>query len=156
MLKAIAQHDADSRRALADARELYASAEARASTVSKQEVDLAVRACQVNQWEREVEKPEGLLQEWEELDDITLRRYLKVLSTRETSLDRRVADLKQEQKALEDARAQILARDLDVDAWDTGLRDKEARLVARERQLAERQMPELVITQKGLENLQAS
>jgi hypothetical protein len=45
MLKAIAQHDADSRRALADARELYASAEARASTVSKQEVDLAVRAC---------------------------------------------------------------------------------------------------------------
>jgi hypothetical protein len=138
MLKAIAQHDADSRRALADARELYASAEARASTVSKQEVDLAVRACQVNQWEREVEKPEGLLQEWEELDDITLRRYLKVLSTRESSLDRRVADLKQEQKALEDARAQILARDLDVDAWDTGLRDKDARLVARKRQLAER------------------
>jgi hypothetical protein len=85
-----------------------------------------------------VEKPEGLLQEWEELDDITLRRDLKVLSTCETSLDCRVADLEQEQKALEDARAQILARDLDVDAWDTGLRDKDARLVARKRQLAER------------------
>jgi hypothetical protein len=39
------------------------------------------------------------------LDDITLRRELKVLSTRETSLDRCEADLEWEQKALEDARA---------------------------------------------------
>jgi hypothetical protein len=52
-----------------------------------------------------VEKLEGLLQEREELDDITLQRELKVLSTRETSLDCREADLEQEQKALEDARA---------------------------------------------------
>jgi hypothetical protein len=47
-VEAIAQRDADSRRALAD---------------TKQEEDLAVRARQVNLWEREVEKLEGLLQE---------------------------------------------------------------------------------------------
>jgi hypothetical protein len=85
-----------------------------------------------------VEKLEGLLHEQEELDDITLRRELKALSTRNTSLDRRVADLEREQKALEDARAQILARELNADARDTRLRDQEARLAARERQLAER------------------
>jgi hypothetical protein len=44
-------------------------------------------ARQVNQWEWEVEKLEGLLQEREELDDITLRRELEALSTHETFLD---------------------------------------------------------------------
>jgi hypothetical protein len=39
------------------------------------------------------------------LDDITLRRELEVLSTRETSLDCREADLEREHIALEDARA---------------------------------------------------
>jgi hypothetical protein len=47
-VEAIAQCDADSRRALADAQELYALAEARASAITKQEKDLAVRTCQVN------------------------------------------------------------------------------------------------------------
>jgi hypothetical protein len=115
-VEAIAQHDADSRWALADAQELYASAEAQASTITKLEEDLAVRTCQVNQREREVEKLDGLLQEREELDDITLRRELEALSTRETSLDRREADLEWEQKALAGARAQILARELDANA----------------------------------------
>jgi hypothetical protein len=73
-----------------------------------------------------MEKLEGLLQERKELDDITLRRELKALSTHETSLDHREANLEREQKALEDARAQILARELDADARDTGLRDQEA------------------------------
>jgi hypothetical protein len=82
-----------------------------------------VRTCQVNQQEREVEKLEGLLQEREELDDITLRCELGALSTQETRLDRHEADLEQEQKALEDARAQILARELNTDARDTGLRN---------------------------------
>jgi hypothetical protein len=155
-VEAIAHRDTDSQRALADARELYALAEARASAVTKQEEDLAVRACQVNQREREVEKLEGLLQEWEELDDVTLRHELEALSTRETSLDRRESDLEREQKALVDARAQILSRKLNADAWDTGLRDQEARLAALERQLAERQLQELVVAQKGLEDLRAS
>jgi hypothetical protein len=47
----IAQCDADSREALADVQELYASAEARASTVTKQEEELVARAHQVNQRE---------------------------------------------------------------------------------------------------------
>jgi hypothetical protein len=38
------------------------------------------------------------------------------LSTRETSLDRREADLEREQKALEDVHAHVLARELDADA----------------------------------------
>jgi ABC-type transporter Mla subunit MlaD len=71
-VEALAQRDTDSRRALANAQELYASAEARANAITKQEEDLAVRARQVNQWEQEAEKLEGLLQEQEELDDITL------------------------------------------------------------------------------------
>jgi septal ring factor EnvC (AmiA/AmiB activator) len=124
-VEAIAQRDIDSRWALADERELHASTEARASVVTKQVEKLAACACQVNQWEQEVEKLEGLLQE---------------LSTRETSLDRREADLKREQKALEDVYAQILARELDMDAHDTRLRDQEAQLAAQERQPVERKM----------------
>jgi hypothetical protein len=96
-----------------------------------------MRAGQVNQRAREVEELEGLLQERVELDDITLRRELEALSTSKTCLDRREADLVREQKALEDACAQILTRELDADARDTGLRDQEARLAARQRQLAE-------------------
>jgi hypothetical protein len=150
-VEAIAQRDADSRWGLFDAQELYASAKARASAVTKQEEDFAMHACQVNHREQEVEKLEELLQEQEELDDTTLRCELEALSNRKTCLDRREANLKREQKALEDAHAQILARELDADARDTGLRDQEARLVAQERQ-----MQELVITQKGLEDLRAS
>jgi uncharacterized protein (DUF3084 family) len=79
------------------------------------------------------------------LDDVTLRRELEALSTRETSLDRRESDLEREQKALVDARAQIMSRKLNADARDTGLRDQKARLAALERQLAERQLQELVV-----------
>jgi hypothetical protein len=113
----------------------------------------------VEDLERQLQEREGQLQEWEgqlqereELDDITLRRELEVLSTCETSLNHREADLEREQKALEDARAQILAHELDANS----LRDQEARLAALEWQLAERQMQELAIAQKRLENLQAS
>jgi hypothetical protein len=54
---------------------------------------------------QEVEELEGLLQEREELDYITLRCDLEALSTHETCLNRREADLEREQKALEDTRA---------------------------------------------------
>jgi hypothetical protein len=87
-----------------------------------------VRARQVNQRARDLEELEGLLQEREELDDITLWHELETLRTRETYLDRREDDLEWEQTTLEDARAQILARELDVDARETGLRDQKARL----------------------------
>jgi hypothetical protein len=70
-----------------------------------------------------LQEREGRLLELEELDDITLRRELEVLSTRETTLERREANLDRERKALEDARAQILARELDADSWEADLRD---------------------------------
>jgi hypothetical protein len=45
-----------------------------------------------------VEELEGLLQEQEELDDITLRCELEALSTRETCLDHHEADLERSRK----------------------------------------------------------
>jgi hypothetical protein len=48
-VEAINQHNADSKQALTDALELYASAETRASAVIKQEEDVAARTHQVNQ-----------------------------------------------------------------------------------------------------------
>jgi hypothetical protein len=147
--EAIELCDTDSRRALADAQELYASAEARATVIIKQEEDLAARTRQVNQRAREVEELERQLLEREELNEITLHRELEALGTREAELDREHEDLK-------DARVQILTRKLDADTWEAGLRDQEARLAARERQLAERQMQELAVARKGLEDLQAS
>jgi hypothetical protein len=155
-VEAIELRDTDSRHALADAQELYASVEARANVVIKQEEDLAARTRQVNQRAREVEELERQLLEREELDEITLRRELEALGTRESCLNRREAELDREQEGLKDARVQILARELDADAQEASLRDQEARLAARERQLAERQMQELTVARKGLEDLQAS
>jgi hypothetical protein len=104
-VEAINQCDADSKRALADAQELYASVEARASAVIKQEEDLIARTRQVNQQARDVEELERQLLEWEELDDITLHRELEVLGTRESTLDHHEAHLDRVQKALGDAHA---------------------------------------------------
>jgi DNA repair exonuclease SbcCD ATPase subunit len=150
-VEAIELRDDDSRRALTDAQELYASAEARATIVIKQEEDLAARTRQVNQRAREVEELERQLLGREELDEITLRRELEALGTHESSLDRREAELDREREGLKDARVQILARELDADAREAGLKDQEARLAARERQ-----MQELAVARKGLEDLQAS
>jgi hypothetical protein len=119
--EAIELRDADSRRALTDAQELYASAKARAAAVIiKQEEDLATRTRQVNQREREVEELERRLLEQEELDEITLRRELEALGTRESGLDRCEAELDREREGLKDARVQILARELDADAQEAG------------------------------------
>jgi hypothetical protein len=115
-----------------------------------------VRTRQVNQRAREVEELERRLLEREELDEIMLRRELEALGTRESGLNRHEAELDREREGLKDARVQILARELDADAREAGLRDQEARLAARERQLAERQMQELAVARKGLEDLQAS
>jgi hypothetical protein len=122
--EAIERRDADSRRTLADAQELYASVEARANVVIKQEEDLAARTRQVNQRAREVEELERQLLEREELDDITLRHKLEALGTQESCLDRREAELDREREGLEDARVQILVRELNAEAREVGLRDQ--------------------------------
>jgi hypothetical protein len=77
--EAIELRDDDSRCALVDAQELYASAEAHAVVVIKQEEDLVVRTRQVNQRAREVEELERRVLEREELDEITLRHELEAL-----------------------------------------------------------------------------
>jgi hypothetical protein len=85
--EAIVLRDTDSRRALTDAQKLYASVEARAAVVIRQEEDLAARTRQVNQRAQEVEELERRLLEREELDGITLRRELEALGTHESGLD---------------------------------------------------------------------
>jgi hypothetical protein len=89
--------------------------------------------------EQLLEREERLL-EREELDNITLCRELEVLSTRKSTIECREANLEPERKALEDAHAQVLGRKLDADSQEAGMRDQEAKLAAREWQLAERQM----------------
>jgi hypothetical protein len=58
----------------------------------------------VEELEGLLQEQEGQLQEREELNDITLRCELEVLSTYESSLDHHEADLERELKALEDVR----------------------------------------------------
>jgi hypothetical protein len=94
--------------------------------------------------------------EWEELVDIMRHHELEILSTRESALDRHDTDHDREQKALEDARAQLFTRELDVDSREADLRDQEARLAAWEWQLTEWRMQELAVARKGLEDLEAS
>jgi hypothetical protein len=48
-----------------------------------------------------------------------------------------------------------LSCELDTDSWEASLRHLEARLAAWEWQLAERQMQELAVARKGMEDLQA-
>jgi hypothetical protein len=122
-VEAINQCDVKSKWAHADMKELYTLTEARASAVIKQEEDLTVHAHHINQRARDVEELEGLLQEQEGLDDITLHHELEALSTHETTLERREAYLDREWKALEDAHAQILVRKLDTNSREASLRD---------------------------------
>jgi hypothetical protein len=60
-VEAITERDDDSKRALADAQEVYASVEARANAVIKQEEDLTVCAHQVNQRVWDLVELEGQL-----------------------------------------------------------------------------------------------
>jgi hypothetical protein len=64
-VEAITQCDADSKRALNDMQELYASTEAQANAIINLEEDLVMRARLVNQWAREVVELEGQLQDQE-------------------------------------------------------------------------------------------
>jgi hypothetical protein len=130
-LVAFNQHDANSQRALVDAQELYASAEAQANIFIRQEEDLTVCVRVVN--EQEVK-----LLEQEELDHLTLNRELDGLATHESTLDRPEATLEMERKALEDARLNVLARELATEAREADLRVQEVGLAVQEWQLAER------------------
>jgi hypothetical protein len=70
---------------LAEANELYASAEARANGSIKKVDELVVRVCVVEEREQAVDVLEQKLQEREALDDLRLERELAGLATHESS-----------------------------------------------------------------------
>jgi hypothetical protein len=77
---------------LAEAKELYASTEARANETIKHAEELVVRARTIEEWEQAVDELEQKLQEWEALDDLRLECKLTGLVTCESSLERREYD----------------------------------------------------------------
>jgi hypothetical protein len=77
---------------LADVKELYASIEARASVVIKQEEDLAVHTCAIDKRECMAEEMEEKLQEREGLDDLELES----LASHESNLTCCDSSLKEE------------------------------------------------------------
>jgi hypothetical protein len=104
-----------------------------------------VRIRATTERERAVEL-EQRLQEREGLDDIKLGRELEAFATREATLEA-------EQKALEDARLTVTARELAADVRETDLNTRAAELVNREKRPAERQLQELTATEKRPEEL---
>jgi hypothetical protein len=144
---AINSRDHDSQRMLAEAKELYTSAEARANGTIRQAEQLVVRV-------RAIEL-EQKLQEREALNDLKLECELACLATRESSLESYEDALTAEQRDLEDTCASVLARELAADAREGALETRATKVADRERLLAEQQMQELAAAQKRLEDLQA-
>jgi hypothetical protein len=101
--------------------------------------------------ERAVEELEQRLLEREGLDSIKLGRELEALATRESNLDDREATPKAEQKALEDARLTVMARELAADVREADRDTRAAELADKEKRLAEKQTQELAATQKRSE-----
>jgi hypothetical protein len=79
-------HDRDSQWMLAEAKELHASAEARANGTMKQAEELAMRVHAVEEWEQVVDELEQKLQEREALYHLRLERELAGLAMCESSL----------------------------------------------------------------------
>jgi hypothetical protein len=101
----INSRDRDSQRMLVEAKELYASAEARANDTIKQAEELVVRVRAIEEREHAVDELEQKLQEREALDDLRLDREFTCLATRESSLERREAALAAEQQDFKDTYA---------------------------------------------------
>jgi hypothetical protein len=140
---------------LAEAKELYASTEARANGTIKQAEELAMRVRAIEEREQAVDELEQKLQEREALDDLRLERELAGLATHESSLKSREAALAAEQKDFEDVCASVLARELVANVRENALDTRATEVADRERWLAEQQMQELAAAQKRMEDLQA-
>jgi hypothetical protein len=128
---AINSPDRDSQNMLADAKELYALAVARAKSTIKQVNELVVRGHAIEEWEQAVDELEQKLQEREALDDLKLERKLVGLATHESSLESREAALATEQKDFEDARASVLAQKLTADVREGIVGTRAAEVVDR-------------------------
>jgi hypothetical protein len=140
---------------LAEAKELYASAEARANSTINQAEELAVLVHAIEEQEQVMDELEQKLQEWEALDDLRLERELAGLAMHESSLERCEAALTAKQRDFEDTRASVLACELAADTKECALETRVVEVVDRERLRAEQQMQGLAAAQKWLENLQA-
>jgi hypothetical protein len=154
---AINNRDRDSQKTLAEAKELCASAEARANGTIKQTEELVVCVRVVEEREQAVDELEQKLQEQEQeaLDDLRLERELAGLATHESSQESREAALAIKRKDFEDVRTSVLARELAADVRDNALDTRATEVADRERRLAEQQMQELTAAQKRVEDLQA-
>jgi hypothetical protein len=144
--------NAESQKMLADAKDLYAMAEASANTTIKKE-DLTTHTLAVSEQEWVVDEMEHKLKEWEELDDLRLDRELTGLATRESSLNNHEDTLMAERMDFEDARVRLLARELTTDIRESDLNSKAAKLAEKEKQVVERHMQEMAAAQKRLEEL---
>jgi hypothetical protein len=133
---AINNRDCDSQKTLAEAKELYASVEARANGTIKQADELIVRVHATEEQEQAVDELEQKLQEREAPDDLRLEHELASLATHESSLESREAALAAEQKDFEDVRASVLARELAANVRENALDTKATEVADRERRLA--------------------
>jgi hypothetical protein len=81
---------------------------------------------------------------------------LKALATRESSLDSCEVTLEARQKILEDTHLMVITCELANDVRETNLDTRATELAEWEKWLAKKQMQDIAITQKRLEELQAS
>jgi hypothetical protein len=122
---------------LVEAKELYASAEARANNTIEQEEELAVRVRAVEEWEWVVDELEQKLQEREALNDLRLERELTGLATCKSSLVSHEAALMAEQRDIEGTLASDLAQELATNGREGTLETRVAEVAERERLLTD-------------------
>jgi hypothetical protein len=133
---------------LVEAKELYASAEARANDTIEQEEELVVRVRAVEEWEWVADQLEQKLQEREALNDLRLERELTGLATRKSSLVSHEAALMAEQRDIEGTLASDLAQELATDGREGALETRAAEVADRERLLADLHVVRLGEAQK--------
>jgi SOS response regulatory protein OraA/RecX len=140
---------------LAEAKELYTSAEARANDTIRQTEELTVCVRVIEEREHTVDELEQKLQEREAMDDLRLERELAGLATHESSLERHEASLAAKQRDFEDTGALVWAHELAADTREFTLETRVVDVADREGLLDEQQMQERAAAQKQLEDLQA-
>jgi hypothetical protein len=133
----IGELDAKAWKLMDGAMELYAQAEACADTIIKQPENFNAQVTALAQQEQVVADRELKLQDREEQDDLRLDRELEALTTRESDLSSREANLAVERKDLEEIRTRILARELTVDIKDVHLNSMEEELADWEKRLVQ-------------------
>jgi hypothetical protein len=134
---AINNLDRESQKTPAEAKELYASAEAWANGTINQAEELIVRVRAIEKRDRAVDELEQKLQEREALDDLRLECGLVGLATHESSLEGREAVLVAKQKDFKDACSSVLAHELAANVREDTLDTRAMEVVDRERRLDE-------------------